>query len=204
MRKDGLITREKILDSANALIMNAGYGGTTVDEVIEKAGMTKGAFFYHFKTKEDLALSIIERYVQRDRIVLDGIIANAEKKNQDPVQQLFSIVDQYIDLLTIDPHPDGCLYAAFCYESGLLENRTMKPIQDAVLYWREKMSAKIDAATKAHPPRTPIDGSALADTFLSTFEGGFVLARTLKQPHLIVEQLKQFRTLLAALFDFKN
>lgn len=200
MRKNGMATREKILDSATALIMDAGYGGTTVDEIIEKAGITKGAFFYHFKSKEILAQAIVDRYVKTDFGMLDDIVAAAEKKSFDPLQQLFSVVDQYIAILETNPHPEGCLYAAFCYESGLLENRTIKPIQDAVLYWRKKIAAKITAAATAHPPRLPIDANALADYFLGTFEGGYVLARTLKQPEIIVEQLKQFRTLIAALF----
>lgn len=201
MRKDGLATKEKILDAANKLVMAYGYGGTTVDEVIAAAGITKGAFFHHFKSKEALARELVSRYVRTDTTLLDEIIQLAEQKTSDPVQQLLAIVGRYIELLEIDPHPDGCLYASYCYESGLMEEETLKPVQDAVLYWRKRMAEKIGVALAHKPPRVAVDANALADYFLSTFEGGFVLARTLKQPQIIVEQLKQFRTYLAALFN---
>lgn len=200
MRKDAQATREKILDSANVLVMESGYGGTTVDEVIEKAGVTKGAFFYHFKSKEELARSMVERYAAADRGLLDTIIADVEKKTADPVQQLIMMVQTYIDMLEKDPHPQGCMYASYCYESGLLDETTLKPVRDMVLYWREKVVAKVNAAIQAKPPRIPVDATALADNFLATFEGGFVLARTLKDPPVILRQLEQFRTLIAALF----
>ena len=201
MRKDGLATKERILDAAHKLVLAFGYGGTTVDEVIEAAGITKGAFFHHFKSKEALARELVTRYVKTDCNLLDEIIHFAEQKTSDPVQQLLAIVGRYIELLEVDPHPEGCLYASFCYESGLMEEDTLKPVQEAVLYWRRRMTEKISAAIHHRPPRVAVDASGLADYFLSTFEGGFVLARTLKQPQIIVEQLKQFRTFLAALFN---
>jgi TetR/AcrR family transcriptional repressor of nem operon len=201
MRKDGLATKEKILIAANKLVMASGYGGTTVDEVIAGAEITKGAFFHHFKSKEALARELVARYVKTDCTLLDEIIQLAEQKTSDPVQQLLAIVGRYIELLEVDPHPEGCLYASYCYESGLMEDATLKPVQDAVLYWRKRMGEKISAAIAHRPPRVAVDAAGLADYFLSTFEGGFVLARTLKQPQIIVEQLKQFRTYLAALFN---
>lgn len=200
MRKDGIATKERILDEANKLVMAYGYGGTTVDEVIAAAGITKGAFFHHFKSKEALARELVARYVRTDTTLLDDIIRQAEEKTPDPVQQLLAIVGRYIELLEMDPHPDGCMYASYCYESGLMEEETLKPVQEAVLHWRRRMTEKISAALAHRPPRVAVDATGLADYFLSTFEGGFVLARTLKQPQIIVEQLKQFRTYLAALF----
>ena len=55
MARDGTMTRTKIMDAAERLILEQGFGGTSIDRVIEGAGVTKGTFFYNFRTKTDLA-----------------------------------------------------------------------------------------------------------------------------------------------------
>ncbi len=66
MPKNGEATKTRILDAAEALIMGHGLAGTSIDMVLEKAGITKGAFFYHFKTKSDLARSLVQRYADNE------------------------------------------------------------------------------------------------------------------------------------------
>ncbi|MCG8100497.1 MAG: TetR/AcrR family transcriptional regulator, partial [Candidatus Thiodiazotropha taylori] len=67
MPRDGTITRNKIMDVAQQMVLNVGLTGTSVDKVIDEAGVTKGTFFYHFKTKHDLAAALIERYADQDQ-----------------------------------------------------------------------------------------------------------------------------------------
>lgn len=202
MRKDAELTRSRILDAANSLIMESGYGGTTVDEVIAKAGVTKGAFFYHFKSKEDLAQSLVQRYADGDRVHLDETFRQAEARSDDPAEQLLIISELFINYLRGLPMAsEGCLYASFCYQSGLLNTSTLKPIRDMVLYWRQRFAEKIRAAVDRHPPRFPVSVDDLADQALGAFEGGFVLAKTLNDSSVVVRQLEQFRTYLSLVFD---
>ncbi|MGB5535699.1 MAG: TetR/AcrR family transcriptional regulator, partial [Thiogranum sp.] len=66
MPRDGSVTRNKIMDVAQNMVLDVGLSGTSVEKVIDEAGVTKGTFFYHFKTKHDLAASLIERYAEDD------------------------------------------------------------------------------------------------------------------------------------------
>ena len=50
-------SRTRLLDAAMHVIRAQGYSATTVDDICSEAGLTKGAFFYHFKSKEDLAVA---------------------------------------------------------------------------------------------------------------------------------------------------
>ena len=59
-------TRERILDCAQALILDHGFGATTVDAVTGRAGITKGAFFHHFPSKSDLGRALAHRYAELD------------------------------------------------------------------------------------------------------------------------------------------
>ena len=60
-------TKASILDAAEALILDHGFGATSVDAVVARAGITKGAFFHHFPSKAELGRALIERFAQADR-----------------------------------------------------------------------------------------------------------------------------------------
>jgi TetR/AcrR family transcriptional repressor of nem operon len=50
-------SKTKLLDAALQVIRAKGYAATTVDDICHQAGVTKGSFFHHFKSKDELALS---------------------------------------------------------------------------------------------------------------------------------------------------
>ena len=56
----GELTREQVLQAAKKLFMVRGYYNTSIYDLFEKAEITKGAFYHHWKTKEDLALTILD------------------------------------------------------------------------------------------------------------------------------------------------
>ncbi len=60
-------TRRRIIDSAVDLFAELGYGETGLADVLGRAGVSKGAFYYHFDSKESVAAAIIEEYTQRSK-----------------------------------------------------------------------------------------------------------------------------------------
>jgi AcrR family transcriptional regulator len=58
-------TRRALLDAAAKLIAARGYRGTTVDDVVAGSGLSKGTFYWHFKSKEDLLLAVLEERIDR-------------------------------------------------------------------------------------------------------------------------------------------
>lgn len=69
-------TRRKILDSAVDLFGELGYGETGLADVLQRAGVSKGAFYYHFDSKEAVASAIIEEYRLR---VMDAVISTIDQ-----------------------------------------------------------------------------------------------------------------------------
>ena len=55
-------TRRRILDSAVDLFSEMGYGETGLADILQRAGVSKGAFYYHFDSKEAVAAAIIQEY----------------------------------------------------------------------------------------------------------------------------------------------
>jgi TetR/AcrR family transcriptional regulator, transcriptional repressor for nem operon len=201
MARDGTATRTKILDAAQALVLDQGFAGTSVDDVIAAAETTKGGFFHHFPSKQELARALVERYVAEDMELLDDLFTRAERLSRDPLQQLLLFVglqEEAADELAGDD--PGCLYASFCYERDLFDEGTRAAIADAVLSWRTRTRAKLDEVVELYPPRIPVDLDALADEGLTLFEGAYVLSRALGEPQLLKGQLRHFRNYLELLF----
>lgn len=201
MPRDGAATRARILDAAQSLVLEKGFGGTSVDEVIALAQTTKGGFFHHFTSKRELARALVERYVAVDMQLLDDLLERAERESDDPLEQLLrfvSLQEDAADQLAADS--PGCLYASFCYEQELVDESTRELIADAVLAWRTRTRAKLDEVVALYEPRVPVDLDTLADQGLAVYEGTFILSRALEQPELLRRQLAHFRTYLELLF----
>lgn len=68
-----IATREKILKAAADLFAVKGFHSTKLDDVRREAGVTTGAFFHHFQDKDDLGFAVLDRHMQKRRILLDRI-----------------------------------------------------------------------------------------------------------------------------------
>jgi TetR/AcrR family transcriptional repressor of nem operon len=201
MPRKGAETREQILDAAEQLFLAQGYGGTPVDAIVERTGLTKGAFFHHFASKHDLARALMERYAALDHRQFEDHLERARRLSRDPLQQVLIVVGLYEEMMErrTDPFP-GCLFASYCYQAGLFGDEVHAIIRASLLEWREVVGSMLAAAMAARPPRLPVDAAEVADMFLAVTEGAFVLSKTLDEPALIAKQIRQYRNYLELLF----
>jgi TetR/AcrR family transcriptional repressor of nem operon len=201
MPRDGRATRERLLEAAHGLVMEQGFAGTTVDAVLAEAGATKGAFFHHFPSKDDLGRALLDRYARADAEHLERTMERVERLSGDPLQRLLLFVALLEEETDAESAGEpGCLFASFLYERQLVDEATRRLIADSMRLWRDRLSATIRAAAEAHPPVREIDADALADQLLTVVEGAFVLSRALDDPGVVSRQLRQYRDHLELLF----
>jgi len=196
-------TRTRLMDAAAELINRQGFAATSIDQILEQVGLTKGTFFYHFKSKADLARALIERFAEQDRQLLEASMQRVEKLTDDPLQQLMVFAGLMVEVaeqLDASPQP-GCLFATYCYESGLFDADTNGVISEALLRWRRMLGDKLRAAAATYPPRVEVELDSLADMISVVFEGAFITARTLGGNSVIADQMRHFRTYLQLLFS---
>ena len=202
MPRDGTATRTRLLDAAQSLVLERGFAGTSVDDVLVQAGSSKGAFFHHFASKADLGRALVGRWAEADAAHLEGTMARAERLAEDPLERLLAFTDLLIEEAgDLTPADVGCLFASFLYERQMVDAPTREVIADSMRLWRDRLAALIAAAAEAHPPRAPIDPLALADQLLIAFEGAFVVSRALDDPGVVGRQLEQYRDHLRLIFD---
>jgi TetR/AcrR family transcriptional repressor of nem operon len=189
------------MDAAQDLILRQGFAGTPIDEILVQAGITKGAFFYHFKSKDDLALALVERYAAGDAAHLERTLDRAERLGRDPLQKLLvfvGLLQEEAEELT-KPFA-GCLYASYCYEAQLFDQQTFDVVRSGVQQWRARFADKLQVVIDRYPPRLAATAEQLAGMILAIFEGSFVLTKILDEPQYIAEQLAQYRNYLELLF----
>lgn len=201
MPKSGNITREKILTTSMGLAIAQGHVATPIDEVISEVGITKGTFFYHFPSKKDLAIAMIEKFSSSKLDTLNDYCAKATKLSTDPLQQLLIFVgliqEQHAQL---EKEEIGCLYASYCYENQLVDTKVEQIVANTMEKWKQKISDKLKEITAIYPPVTEINTDDVAGMFLSSLEGAYIMARITPQIDAVEVYLEQYKNYLKVLF----
>ena len=200
MRK-GEETRTRILDVAEAAVLQKGFGGTSIEELIAETGITKSGFFYHFRDKNELAKALLNRYIENDERIYDEIFSRARDLTDDLLQSFLLGLKLLSELLSDLPngHP-GCLVAGICYYERLFDREIQEINRNAVLAWRRRFGRMLRDIVAVYPLREPVDVDQLADMVSSVLEGGIVLSKTLKEPNTLAEQVLMLRTFVRMLF----
>src|SRR5882672_1165295 len=90
-------SKTRLLDAALHVIRAKGYAATTVDDICTTAGVTKGSFFHHFKSKDELALAAVGHFSD----MADGLFSTAPyHAAKDPLERLLGYVDFRASILT--------------------------------------------------------------------------------------------------------
>ena len=186
-----------------ASILGRGFAATSVDEIIERAGITKGAFFYHFKTKADLAHALVERFAERDAAQLEDKIARAERLARDPLQQVLIFVGLFQEELAALTEPGHRLPVRLLSATRRSCSTTTSwgSSAHAMQHWRERFGGKLAEVMALYPPRCRSRPESLADLISTVFEGAFIMSRTFKDPKLVAEHLGHYRNYLELLFQ---
>jgi len=200
MPRDGSATRQRILDAAERLVIENGYSSTSVDQVIAASGTSKGAFFHHFDSKLALAGALVERYAAADVAHLDGAVAAVAEATRDPVERVVQFVRVFEESADeLMAAQSSCLYVSVLTEQQLVQSGTAEQIVGAVLAWRRELATLLRAALAERPAARQVDPEALADHVFVTFEGAFLLSRSMNDGTHMRSQLRILRQLLEGL-----
>lgn len=194
-------SRERILSTAEAIILEQGFAGTTIDEIINQAAITKGGFFYHFEGKRELAKALVERYIDMDSAVFEEFGARADALSEDPLQRTLIFLNLFTEMVTgmTQLHP-GCVIAAFTYELQQFDDEVRARMEQALIEWREMMMERLKQIMEKYPPKIEVNIEALADMFASCLEGGIILARLYRTNQALADQVQAYRTHLRLVF----
>ena len=189
--------RDKILDASLKVIRTQGYAGTSVDELCSAAGVTKGAFFHHFKSKEAAAVAAAGYFSD----MADSIFAAAPYRSlPDPVDRVLGYVDFRQGLMKGELPAFTCLVGTMAQEAYLTHPNVRAACAQSIDAHVEMLVADIDAALLAREIETPGGARGLALYMQAVIQGAFVLAKAHGDAAVAAGCLDHLRNHLAGLF----
>lgn len=188
-------TRRKLIEASWALMLRRGFNATTVDDICAEAGVTKGSFFHHFKSKDDIALSALKAWGEFGR----GMYAEAWKEPGEPLEEIHRIFD-IMEGITKKLDPCVCLVGMMTQEmTG--EHRGFRTVCDRELdLWTEMMRSRLRAAKEQLKPAVDFDPDDVAWFINSIWQGSVLIAKARQSTELIRTNLKLARDYVDSLF----
>jgi TetR/AcrR family transcriptional regulator, transcriptional repressor for nem operon len=200
-RKKGPETRERLMDAAEASILEKGFAATSIEELIVEVGITKSGFFYHFGDKGTLAKALLERYLSREEGMFDEMFRRARELHDDPLHSFLIGLKLLAEMMEDLPngHP-GCLVAAFCYQENMFDREVRDLNREGVLRWRSRFRGYLDEIADRYPPRCAVDLDDLADMLAALGDGGIILSKVVKDPKVLPAQIMLYREFVRTVF----
>lgn len=189
-------SRERLLDAAITLFRARGYEGASVERLCAAAGVTKGAFFHHFRSKEELALAAAARFADW----LDALFERAGWRNHaEPRDRLLAYVDARIAILRGEVPRFTCLLGALVQDTYATHPAIRAACDAGIRAHAAMLEADIAAAMRARGLAgfTP---ESLALHIQAVVQGAFVLAKAAGGPAPAEESLRHLRRYLELLF----
>lgn len=186
-------TREKLVAAAHELMVTRGYPATTVDEICNLAGASKGSFYHLFSSKEEIAIAAVDAYFDRSTQLLSN---GAWREDPDPVGRALSYVD-HAKRAGKQLWGGGCLLGSL-----VLDVRESNPeLHERA---RNRLEQIAGAVTEVFRPVSEAAGGSptaaeLARSYVAIIEGAIVLYKADGNWRHIPEGLSTFRHYLEAL-----
>ncbi|AXB57247.1 TetR/AcrR family transcriptional regulator [Flavobacterium fluviale] len=161
-------TRLNILHKAFELIYTKGYQTTSIDEIIATTQVTKGAFYYHFKTKDEMGVAIIEEILKP---TMQEHFIKPTEASQNPIEDFYNMISY---LLLEDPFLQvkyGCPVGNLTQEMTPWNTRFSDALAELVYLWKASIINSIEKGKESGLIRKDVTGEQVAFFILSGYWG---------------------------------
>ena len=190
-------SKSKLLSAALQVIRTKGYAATTVEDICQHAGVTKGSFFHHFKTKDELALAAIEHW----NTMTGAYFASASYHNaKDPLDRLLGYVAFRGAILTGELPDYTCLLGTLVQETYSTHPDIRAACDAGTAAHIAELTRDIELAKKRYTPRASWSANSVGYFIQSVLQGAFIFAKARQSPEVIQESLAHLRRFLELLF----
>ncbi len=191
-------SKAKLLDGALHVIRAKGYAATRIEDVCDAAGLTKGSFFHHFKTKEELALAAADHFAA----MADSAFATAPYQSAaDPLDRLLGYVDFRIAILHGALPDFTCLLGTMVQEAYDTHPAIRAACDKHISAHAAAVARDIAAAKKRYAPNAPWRPESLAVFTQAVIQGAFVLAKAKGGAKIAAQCLSHLRRYLETQFN---
>ncbi|MFM5924428.1 MAG: TetR/AcrR family transcriptional regulator [Novosphingobium sp.] len=194
-----MTARDKLLEAAVKLIRSQGFAATSVDELCREAGVTKGAFFHHFASKEALGVAAADYWSQST----GAFFAAAPFHHlADPVARVLGYIDLRIALVSGPPEGFSCVAGTMVQESFRTSAAIRLACEASILGNARTLEDDLGAAIDRSGAKG-VTAAGLARHVQAVIQGAFILAKTQEEGAAAIaaqEHLQHLRRYFELLF----
>lgn len=195
--RDPAATRQRLIDATVRLMVQQGFAGTSVDQICQAAGMTKGSFFHHFENKEAIGLAAVEWWGKMG----SALYAEAwQDTTLDPLKQLHRMFDIMISFTQRPDEACVCMVGMMSQEMSATNSVFQAACEKELNLWTANVAKMLTAAKKLHKPSTKFDPVRVAWFLNSLWQGSMLVGKTCRSQELIRHNLKLARDYVDGLF----
>jgi len=191
-------SKTKLLDATLKVVRAKGYSATRIEDVCAEAGLTKGSFFHHFKSKEDLALSAIAHW----DATTSAFFATAPYHDAaDPLSRVIAYIELRKAILTGDLPDFTCFVGTIVQEAYRTHPDVGAACERSISGHARTLEADIRAAMRERSALQNWTPESLALHTQAVIQGSFILAKAKGSAAAAAESLDHLRRYIELLFQ---
>lgn len=192
--------RQRILDTACALIHHRGYSGLGVAEICSTAGVPKGSFYYFFESKQALAVTVIQEYWAEQRRQWEGNLIG-DKEPLERLRDLFEATALQTQAQQEAGTVKGCLFANLALELSAQDDVVRNTLQHVFDEQIDLIKGVIAEAIEAGDVSSGSGSRSIARSVLAQIEGLVLFAKVANDPKVLDDMWRHMLLLLGARQD---
>ena len=189
--------KTRLLDAALHVVRANGYASTTVDTLCAAAGVSKGSFFHHFKSKDALALAAVGYFSTR----AVGLFSSAPyQKAADPLDRLLGYVDFRASMLSGELPEYTCLLGTLVQETYDTHPGIRDACDRGMSEHIAELTRDVTLAKERYCPAATWSADSIGYFIQAVLQGSFIFAKAKQDPKVARENLAHLRRYLELLF----
>jgi TetR/AcrR family transcriptional repressor of nem operon len=193
--------RQRLLESAFALIRAQGYSSTSVEELCAEAGVTKGAFFHHFKSKDALAVAAAHHWSETTGALFETAPYHL---HADPLDRVLGYLDFRKAILQGEIAEFSCLVGTMLQETYGTHPDIRAACAASICGHAATLEADIAAAMKRYRVRGRSSAASLALHTQAVLQGAFILAKAKGEAAVAAASIDHLRRYIEFLFQLPS
>ena len=196
-----LNARDKLLAVALSLVRTQGYAATSVDDLCRAAGVTKGAFFHHFSSKEALGVAVAEHW----SALTGDIFAHASYHAlEDPLDRVLAYLDFRKALLQGTVPEFTCLVGTMVQEAYNSSPAIRAACNASISDHADLIAEDLALAMTHYDVNEDWSAESLALHSQAVLQGAFILSKMRSGPEIAADSIDHMRRYIALLFNRKS
>jgi TetR/AcrR family transcriptional repressor of nem operon len=194
--RDPGATRDKLLKAAFEEIYRRGFQAASLDTILAKAGVTKGALYHHFPDKAALGYAVVDEVVKGLLLERWGVL---EPPTGDPVTALQRILRGRAASLTTREVELGCPLNNLAQEMSPLDQQFRRGVNATFDIWRDAVAKDLERGQTEGTVRRDVDAKKIAAFVVASIEGSFGLAKGAQSAAMLRSNLEVLESFLESL-----